>query len=424
MLLVAALAACQPERGGCQSNETGRLATPRIGDLSHGRAPRGYYREPLVAACGSGGLTGVGVEKVGRGPYLQQVGPDSALVVWTATSEEPGVVVVTDSEGREVTRATAELDAEAEPLVGRQFVAALDRLEPSTIYCYEIRAGGELLAVRTGFRTAPEDGAPDPVRMLAFGDVGKRTIDQLEVRRRMVGVPFDLAVIAGDLAYDDGTREELERYFFDIYGELMAHTPFYPSLGNHDLRTANGKPYLDAFVLPEDAGTERYYSFDWGQVHVVVLDAEQTNDEQADWLERDLAGNELPWTIVVLHDPPYSAGRHGDAAAVRDLFVPIFETFQVPLVIGGHEHNYERMHPINGVTYIITGSAGRGRRPIGYSEHTAFTVPVAHFTYLTVEPHAITGYAVDGLGTTFDTFSIPPRAPTGQQAHARSGDAQ
>jgi acid phosphatase type 7 len=422
VLLAAGLigaAACQPERGGCQTNETGRLAAPRTGDLSHGRAPRAYYREPLVDACGAGGLTGVGVQRVGRGPYLQQVGPDGALLVWSSTSEQPGEVLVTAPDGTPVTQAPARLDADAETRTGRQWIAALEGLDPGTIYCYEIRAGDELLAVRTGFRTAPAPGAREPVNLLAFGDVGRRTIDQLEVRRRMVGVPFDLAVIAGDLAYDDGTLEELDRYFFDIYGELMAHMPFYPVLGNHDLRTADGKAYLDAFVLPEGAGTERYYSFDWGQVHFVMLDAELANEAQGAWLERDLAGNLLPWTIVVIHDPPFSAGRHGDTIAVRERFVPIFEAFQVPLVIGGHEHNYERMHPIDGVNYLISGSAGRGRRPIGYSEHTAFTLPVAHFVFITID-RELTGYAVDALGTTFDTFVIAPRAATGKQSRARA----
>lgn len=406
------LVSCQPQRGGCQSNETGRLAAQRTGDLSHGEAPRGYYREPLVAACGGGGLTGIGGERVGRGPYLQMVGPDRAMVVWTSTGSAPGEVVVSDPGGRQVARAPARIDPEAEPREGQQWLAEVTGLEPQATYCYELREGGELLAVRTGFRTAPEPGSARPVQLLAFGDVGKRSLDQLEVRRRMIGVPFDLAVIAGDLAYDDGAREELDRYFFDIYGELMAHVPFYPVPGNHDLRTDDGEAYLDAFVLPEDAGTERYYSFDWGQVHFVMLDAALTNPAQASWLEDDLMANQLPWTIVVIHDPPYSAGRHGDAVAVRDLFVPIFEAYQVPLVIGGHEHNYERMHPINGVTYLITGGAGRGRRPIGYNERTAFSLPVAHFVHLTIGDQ-LTGFAIDGVGATFDSFVLPARAPTG-----------
>ena len=51
-------------------------------------------------------------------------------------------------------------------------------------------------------------------------------------------------------------------------------------------------------MLPDNGGPEgleRWYSFDWGQVHFVALDTEKVNDVQAEWLENDLATTSQPW---------------------------------------------------------------------------------------------------------------------------------
>ena len=115
----------------------------------------------------------------------------------------------------------------------------------------------------------------------------------------------------------------------------------------------------------EPDGIERWYSFDWGDVHFVALDSERTGPVQAAWLDADLTANQLPWTIVYWHKPPFSSGEHGSDGATRAQFVPILEKHKVPLVLNGHDHDYERTTPQNGVTYVVTGGGGVGVRPVG-----------------------------------------------------------
>ena len=76
------------------------------------------------------------------------------------------------------------------------------------------------------------------------------------------------------------------------------------------------------------------------------------------------------------------------------------------LVIAGHDHNYERTKPQNGVTYLVTGGAGRGTRSVGESSFTAFAERVAHFTYFVLEGDELTLYAIDASGEVFDTARL------------------
>lgn len=97
----------------------------------------------------------------------------------------------------------------------------------------------------------------------------------------------------------------------------------------------------------------RWYSWRSGPALVVVLDSTRPDDpEQLDWLERTLASTDATWRIVALHHPPYSSGWHGSATDVREAFQPIFERYGVQLVLAGHDHDYQRSVPINGITYV------------------------------------------------------------------------
>ena len=127
---------------------------------------------------------------------------------------------------------------------------------------------------------------------------------------------------------------------------------------------------------------------------------------QAAWLDADLTANQLPWTIVYWHKPPFSSGEHGSDGGARTYFVPILEKHKVPLVLNGHDHDYERTTPQNGVTYVVTGGGGVGVRPVGSSGFTAFSDAVIHFVYVTVAGNELALHAIDGLGQEFDSLVI------------------
>ena len=141
----------------------------------------------------------------------------------------------------------------------------------------------------------------------------------------------------------------------------------WPSIGNHDSTSFAGVsagPYFDVFGLPPASGSPNYYSFDYGDVHFVVLDAHSAdldpNGAQITWLASDLAASSAPWKIAIVHTPPYTKGSHdSDVEAahfpVRENALPLLEAHGVQLVLAGHSHNYERSFLIRG-HYGVSGT--------------------------------------------------------------------
>jgi hypothetical protein len=394
---------------GCMGNTSGDLAASRFGDLSNPLGAREDAYGEIDAACGLGPPDG-SPSSLRRRPYLQQVQTRSAQLLWTSdASMTTPTVEVTLPGGQLVTTAIGAPDPSASPPESaRQWVAALEGLQPDTLYCYDLDEPAQILR-RGGFRTAPLAGSGRTVRLLAFGDTGDGSADQEAVLEQMRTVPFDVAIHMGDLAYNVGARAEIERNYFRVYGELLERIPVFPISGNHEYDTDDAAPFREAFSLPDNGGPEgkeRWYSFNWGDVHFVALDTERVNAAQAAWLDADLTANQLPWTIVYHHRPAYSSGQHGSTEGVQRVFVPLFEKHRVPLVLAGHDHNYERSKPLNGVTYVVTGAGGVGTRPVGHSDFTAFSESVCHFVYITIAGDTLTMHTIDGMGTEFDSLVL------------------
>jgi 3',5'-cyclic AMP phosphodiesterase CpdA len=183
---------------------------------------------------------------------------------------------------------------------------------------------------------------------------------------------LDAWLMLGDNAYDNGTDAEYQRGLFAMYPATLAQAALWPTLGNHDTAGSTNPPanlpYFLMFSLPTAAeaggrpsGTERYYSFDVGDIHFVCLDS-QTSSRAADgamlrWLADDLASTRRTWIVAYWHHPPYSRGGHdSDVAApspeMRQNVVPVLEAGGVDLVLAGHSHVYER-------SFLIDGHYGR-----------------------------------------------------------------
>jgi 3',5'-cyclic AMP phosphodiesterase CpdA len=287
-----------------------------------------------------------------------------------------------------------------------QMWAAIDGLTAGTVYCYELVDGSGPLTGRTGFRTAPAADNTDPVRFLAFGDSGGGGADQYQLAEQMMTLPYELIIHTGDIAYDDGSIGQFEDNVFGVYAELFRNLPFFPAAGNHEYNTLQGAPFREVFNLPSDNG-EKWYSYDWGSVHFAALDTEADYATQAAWLDRDLAASTLPWRIVYLHKPPYSSGSHGSDLALRKALAPVLEKHHVQLLLAGHDHDYERMTPQNGVAYVVTGGGGRGTYGVGHSEFTAFAAEVIHFAYVEVAADQLVLHAIDASGREFDSMVVP-----------------
>jgi hypothetical protein len=306
---------------------------------------------------------------VTRGPYIQNVDGDSAIIAfrldtWCSAQvrfgdgPEPGLVASSTGSGTE------------------HFVA-LEGLQPGAAYRYVVEACGSPTGKGGTFQTAPPPGTLQ-AHFAAMGDFGTGGPNEIQNGNAILAKAPEFWLALGDTAYSYGTDYEFQINFFNPLAPLLAKVPVFPSIGNHEYETSNGAPYFAAFALPTNnpAGSERYYSFDWGPVHVVALDAmcelgrttaSCTAEDQKQWLRDDLAASRAPWKIVMFHHPIYSSGEHLSTKSLHD-WIPIFEAGGVDLVLTGHDHNYERTHPMKGVeqvsppgtpgaiTYVVVGN--------------------------------------------------------------------
>jgi len=304
---------------------------------------------------------------VWRGPYLQRGTPHSATLHFaTDVPTEPVL---------RYGRRLEQLEHRQAGPLGLEHVLLVEGLEPDTTYYYAVELGGRWLvgpSREQRFHTHPPANSEKPVRIWAIGDSGQGQFGGAEIVRDSylsysAGGETDVWLMLGDNAYNDGRMEEYQDALFDVYPAVLRNTFLWPAIGNHDGRAFRGPkraPYLDLFDLPargESGGVpsnvELFYSFDYGNVHFVVLDSEiaslEPGDPQIKWLRRDLEKNRAEWTIAVVHIAPYTKGSHDSDGPrrhfiVRENVVPILEEHGVDLLLSGHSHAYERSHLIRG----------------------------------------------------------------------------
>ncbi|MDM5177934.1 DNRLRE domain-containing protein [Massilia sp. DJPM01] len=322
-----------------------------------------------------------------RGPYLQSASSDSITVRWRTDT-------ATDSRVHYGTSSGSLTSPASNAASTTEHVVKLTGLDPNTTYFYNVGSGS---AVQAGdstyyFKTSPTAGTAVPTRIWVIGDAGTGSAGQAAVYnayRNYTGSRYtDFWMMLGDNAYNSGTDAEYQTKMFNVYPEMMRQSPLWATIGNHDGVSADSAtqsgPYYDIHTFPKNAeaggvasGTEAYYSFNYGNIHVIVLDSNETSRSTTgammNWLKADLANVTATWLIAIWHHPPYTKGSHNsdtetNMIEMRQNFLPILENYGVDLVLAGHSHSYERSKFIDGhyglsssynSSFEINGGSGR-----------------------------------------------------------------
>jgi hypothetical protein len=293
-----------------------------------------------------------------------------------------------------------------------QHVSTLGQLAPGTRYYYRVIAG---TACAPGtFYAAPPDTATS-LKFFAYGDTrnGIATNDGIagQIIAAYTADPafqtFNLAV--GDLV-SDGYLESAwtDEFFNPHYPRLraaLASLSFLSVMGNHE---GDGVLFSRYFPMPFVAG--RYWSFDYGPAHVVMLDQyvpyEAGTTEYA-WLAQDLAASQKPWKFIVLHEPGWSAGGgHPNNTTVQTAIQPLAEQYGVSIVFGGHNHYYARA-VVNGIQHLTVGGGGA---PLHMPDLGMAQVVAARSAYsfakIMISGNVLTGTIVQLNGATIETFTV------------------
>lgn len=373
-------------------------------------------------------------------PYLQQLTHTGVIIMWMTQTGITSTVTYGVNTGYGQSAAGS-----ARPLQDNQLHRVqLTNLQPDTTYYYKLFTGNEDLLPEEllQFHTAPAPGSLAPFTFMVFGDFGKNSDSQKALRDQMLADSFRFILTTGDNAYNSGTYSEFYTNVFQVYQNLFSHTPVFPTPGNHDYYTGSAAPYLDLFDLPRQVwrtnDQERYYSFDYGNVHVAAIDSNTpldaadsaAADDMFDWLRHDLGQTAQRWKIVALHHAAYSTGQHGSDSRVQAKLVPIFEAYGVDLVFTGHDHIYQRSHPLRGgqitqpaqggIVYLVSGAGSAASYRCGSAGWVAasFCSKIyGLYSRVTVNGDALTVQAIQSTGAVRNTYAITKTVtPLGQMA--------
>lgn len=393
---------------------------------------RRHFLQAVAVALASRAVSFANPATVLRFPHVQNVRRDGATVRWT--SRERSKAVVEYSSQDDSGRASAEVREFTRQQTNQSFTyfayeAKLRKLRQGTEYYYRIVADDQpLVSDSLRFRTA---GAQS-LKFVSFGDSGMGTDEQRQLVNRMMAHNARLVVHTGDLVYPTGTYEGYEKFYFDFYRQMMTEVPFFPCPGNHDYYEFHCAPYREVHSLPTEgvsqADSGRYYSYDWGNVHFISLDSNDSLAEAVtgtgkmlEWLEADLQKTDKYWRIVYIHHPAYSGGIHSDeeeSRMVRKYVAPILDKHAVPLVLNGHEHSYQRSYAIKdgkvrsageGTLYVTTGGGGATLHPVFSSPYVEVAQSRHHYIVCDVNGAAAQIRAFGLEGDVFDNVSITPK---------------
>ena len=383
--------------------------------------------------------------------YIRQIvaqdNSTSRTIMWQSDSSEPDAIIEYRQEGTDNIQNINATDKAFTDDGSTTYIheATLTGLTPNTKYEYRVGYGADRRSDWYSLETA---GASE-YDVLIYPDSQSADYSQWEeiVKSSALRNPRTALYIGmGDLV-DNGEQSYQWRTWLNSIKPLSANVPLATTLGNHEMYTLDWKmrepyAYLNYFAVPPNGNetfNRRYYSYDFGDVHYVVLDTtlyESNHEDNHDthhpdlydvevqWLRQDLAANTKKWTVVLMHRDPFQYAFDGPggsrAVGFNDegvLFMPIFDEFNVDLVLSAHLHSYRNRGHVrhfdrdpSGPLYILTGIAGDVGRP-KWKEHPldVYVAPDRdknNYMTMTVTPNKLIVKAFLADGTQLDESVI------------------
>lgn len=301
-------------------------------------------------------------------------------------------------------------------------------LKPETIYEYEIIGPGQGWAQT--FRTASSDNATN-LTFYGFGD-SRQPLDQgnpkgwrtiTTVMAQDPQARQSIVLHSGDLAYYGLHEGSWDGDYFCAYMNhdyieirtFLSLIPVMAAIGNHECykygsTTVNHETGGELFRKYYPFGyyhepSRNYYSFQYGPIHVSVLDqyttgGYQKGSVQYNWLLDDLNDISLSkkqWKILMFHEPANTAGSNtADAQTlIEDLVNDGIK--DIKLVIQGHRHYYSRCYDgTTDITYLTLGCAGAElSSPNSHCDSNGLADKILNFARFTITGDIMIVYVFD-----------------------------
>jgi acid phosphatase type 7 len=217
------------------------------------------------------------------------------------------------------------------------------------------------------------------VVLVGAGDIASCSSAGDEATARLLDGISGTVFTTGDNAYNSGTATQFKTCYHPSWGRHKARTR--PSVGNHEYNTAGASGYFNYFGSAAGDPRKGYYSYNLGEWHVVALNSMcnqvggcGATSPMVSWLKQDLAANPKKCTLAYFHHPLFSSGfHHGNTPRMKPSWDALYAA-NAEVVLGGHEHNYERFAPqspsgvansARGIREFVVGMGGRSHYSFG-----------------------------------------------------------
>lgn len=348
---------------------------------------------PTTAAFTMDG--GLETNSVIIGPYIQNLSPTEATIMWVTHKNSFSWVEYGD--GSNLYKKAFAYQKGLVQANNRVNRITLSGLKPGTAHRYRIvsseiatingphyKFGETLVSTIHSFTTPAE--TDEEFKMVIFNDYHERyqTIPQLLYRFGYTGneKDFEMVVFNGDVFDDIASEEQLiEQFLKPCVDTFAKEIPFLFVQGNHEVRGAFSRNLPDYLSFPNN---QYYHAFTRGPVRVVVLDCgeDKTDDNweyaglaafdqyravQREWLRKEIASPEFKaadFRVVLIHISPWHSGDWHGTLHCREMFGELLNQGKFDLQFSGHTHRFAYHQPSKEHNFpiIIGGGPIEGNR--------------------------------------------------------------
>jgi hypothetical protein len=306
-------------------------------------------------------------------------------------------------------------------------------LQPATTYYYKVLVPTSVAENPVfSLTTAPPLGSTASIRFAVSGDARNNAMVWGQAQQLIQQQNAQFQLFSGNMVNLPIIQDEWDAFFGA--SNVPAFIPLMTASGNHDVLDIG---YLEELALPQNPANEEspaqagkeWYSFNYGNTHIVVLNDTTNNADvifgiEADWLDADLSAvdpTKTPWQFVLHSQPEYSCDTvHGSNAQLAEDWGPIYDKHHVDIVFTGDVNNYERSTPLkggepqaspaDGTLYIINAPVGAPQyscQPSGSCPFTVMCTQADNFGLVSIAGNTLAYTAVDvDTGEQIDSFTI------------------
>lgn len=293
-------------------------------------------------------------------------------------------------------------------------------LKPNTLYSYRV-GNGNFWSEWAEFRTAT--GENENFSFIYFGDVqrdilslGSRTVRQAILSRPNA----KFMLFGGDMVHRGGLNKENWNEFFPTGGWLFQNYPILATPGNHEHLIAKRGENLSKhwnlnFTFPRngpEGHLEETYYVDYNNIRVISLNLcrykyPEDRDAILKWAEERLKEYNGDWVFITHHYAMDASARNRKPGIRFPEFKALYEKYNVPIVLTGHEHLYARGRMDDRFPVYVVSVSGPYQNAIQFGDWVERAgTSLQLYQEIDVAPHEIHYVTKTVTGDVYDEFTI------------------